>query len=413
MTKPIFPGWFVVGAAFAVLFLAYGLQFSFGVFVTGMGQELGWTRAETTLPYAIYVFNYGWLSVFTGRATDRFGPRIVVTVGAVLLGLGWGLSALVTTRWQLSVTLGLVAALGMSVTWVPCNATVARWFLRRRGIATSLASTGTSVGNFVVPPIAAALAQNIGWRATLGIIAVSCAALMTVAARTMWRDPETLGLWPDGATEPPHAMHLTGRTVREVFWTEPFLLVVTSYFLTWLVVFVPFAHAAAFAEDLGMSKVAAASVISAIGVGGIAGRLVSGHWADRLGHFAALIGAFALQAVSFVMFAFAEGPALLMPAAAIFGFSYGGGVTMLAPLCSDLFGRRNLASIVGAVFGITCAASAFGPYLAGWLFDVSGSYVSSFLISALANVLALAAMAWLAWRTRHAVTAPLQVREDP
>lgn len=110
-----FHGWYVVAAAFTILFLAYGLQFSYGVFATGMAEELGWSRAETALPYSIYVFLYSVLSAVTGFATDRFGPRRVITTGALLLGAGWGMSALVHTPWQLNLTLGLVAAFGMSV----------------------------------------------------------------------------------------------------------------------------------------------------------------------------------------------------------------------------------------------------------------------------------------------------------
>jgi len=167
-----FRGWFVVGATFVVLFFAYGLQFSYGVFVGGMSRELGWSRAETALPYAIYVFSYSALSAFTGRATDRHGPRRVVSVGAVLLAIGWGTSALVREPWQLSISLGFIAALGMSVAWVPCNATVARWFTRRRGTAVALASTGASLGNFLVPPLAAVLLTHYGWRLTLATLAI-------------------------------------------------------------------------------------------------------------------------------------------------------------------------------------------------------------------------------------------------
>jgi MFS family permease len=111
----VFYGWIVVGAAFVVLFLAYGLQFCYGVFVTGMVEELGWDRATAALPYSIYVFAYSALSAATGKATDRYGPRQVITLGAVLLGAGWGASAFITTPSELNLTLGVVAALGMSV----------------------------------------------------------------------------------------------------------------------------------------------------------------------------------------------------------------------------------------------------------------------------------------------------------
>lgn len=398
----IFRGWIVVAAAFSVLFLAYGLQFSYGVFVTPMAAELGWSRADTSLPYSLYVFGYSVLSAVTGRATDRYGPRVVILCGALLLGLGWGASALVSERWQLLLSLGVVASFGMSVAWVPCNATVARWFIRRRGFAVALASSGTSFGNFLVPSLAASAVAAYGWRPTLGGMALGCAALMLLAARFMARDPESLGLRPDGDPAPAVAAPpVTGMTVREVLWTEPFLLLIGIYLLTWLVVFVPFVHAAAYAEDLGFGKVAAASVLSAIGLGGVLGRLSSGVLSDRLGQFAVLIGIFALQALSFVMFAYAGSLALLWLAAAVFGFSYGGGVTVVAPLCSALFGRAHVASVVGALFAIAASPAALGPWLAGWLHDTTGDYDAAFLWSAAVNALALGLSVVLAIRQRH------------
>jgi MFS family permease len=390
-----FRGWQVVAAAFAVLFLSYGLQFSYGVFVGGMAADLGWSRAETALPYSIYVFVYSALSAATGRATDRFGPRPVIATGAVLLGLGWGTSALVMRPWQLAVTLGIVAALGMSVAWVPCNATVSRWFTRRRGTAVAIASSGGSVGNLVVPPLAAALVGGFGWRTTLAAVALSSAALMLVAARFMIRDPESVGLCPDGEPPPENApLVVPGRRLEEVWRTAPFRLVVATYLLTWIPVFVPFVHAAAHAEDLGLGKVAAASVIGVIGIGGIAGRLASGIVSDRVGRLPALLVVFALQVVSFLAFAGANGIGILWLAATIFGFSYGGGVTLLPPLCGDLFGRAHVAAIVGAIFAVAGAPAAIGPYVAGWLFDVSGSYEAAFLWSAASNAGALA-LTWV------------------
>lgn len=387
--QPVFPGWYVAAGAFSVLFLAYGLQFSYGLFVTGMARELGWSRADTSLPYALYVLCYMLLSVYTGRATDRVGPRVVITVGAALLGLGWGMSAMVTARWHLVVTLGLVAALGMSVTWVPCNATVARWFVRRRGLAVGLASSGTSFGNFIVPPIAAVLIEGFGWRVALGVLAGTCAGMMVIAARAMRRDPESCGLAPDGDPLPPVRAAASGLTLRSAARRASFRLLTAIYMLTWLAVFIPFVHGVALAEDLGFTKTGGASVLSAIGLGGVLGRLLSGALLDRLGHFRTLYAIFALQTASFALFALAEGLPTLWLAAALFGYAYGGGVTALAPLCSGLFGRVHVGAIVGAIFALTAVPSALGPWIAGWLHDVSGSYGPALWLGAALNLAAL------------------------
>ncbi len=386
----LFRGWLVVAAAFSVMFLAYGIQFSYGVFVTGMADELGWSRAETALPYSIYVFVYSALSAATGRATDRVGPRAVIAGGACLLAVGWGASALVREPWQLHVTLGVVAALGMSVAWVPCNATVARWFSRRRGTAVAIASSGASLGNFVVPAIAAALVAAWGWRVSLAVVALISAALMSFAARFMIRDPESVGLWPDGDRHAPPAAQLNGGlTVREAARTRNFALIVAIYLLSWLVVFVPFVHAAAYAEDLGLSALAAASVLSAIGLGGVVGRLSSGLMWDRLGHFPSLVTVFALQVVAFLLFAAANGLGVLWLAGMLFGFSYGGGVTLLPPLCGEFYGRAHVASVVGIIFAIAGAPAALGPYVVGALYDATGGYTQAFGLSAALNAAAL------------------------
>lgn len=397
----IFHGWFIVAAAFAILFLAYGLQFSYGVFAAALSADLGWRRADTALPYSIYVFVYSLLSAATGRATDRLGPRRVIGLGAVLIGLGWGGSALVQAPWQLGMTLGLVAALGMSVVWVPCNATVARWFSRRRGTAVAIASTGASLGNLLVPPFVALGVQAWGWRPTLAVLALGSAALMGLSARAMARDPEALGLWPDGDAQAPRTTAPGGgSTVTEAIRTLPFWGIVAIYFLTWLVVFVPFVHAPAYARDLGLSPLAAAGILSAIGLGGVVGRLFSGVVSDRCGRFPTLFAICALQALSFLQLIFATDVTSLWLAASVFGLSYGGAVAVLPPLCGDLFGRAHVASVVGVVFAIAGAPAAVGPYLAGWLYDAAGNYTGAFGVAAALNGLAAGLTAWLGWRLR-------------
>lgn len=389
MIAPRFDGWRVVAAAFAVLFLAYGLQFSYGLFVTPMAAELGLSRADTALPYSVYVFGYMLLSLVTGPATDRHGPRIVIAIGAGLLGLGWGLCAFVAAGWQMYVTLGAIAALGMSVTWVPCNATVARWFLRRRGTAVGLASAGTSAGNFCVPPLAALLIGEFGWRTALLALSVGCAGLMLVAAHFMRRDPESVGQQPDGDPRPPVAAAAVGLTLKQALRTEAFVLLTTMYVLTWLAVFVPFVHGVAMAEDLGFSKLEGASVLSAIGIGGVVGRLGAGLLLDRAGAETTLLAIFGLQVASFLAFVAASTLPLLWLAAALFGLAYGGGVTVLAPICSQIFGRAHVAAIVGTLFALTALPSALGPWLAGWLFDVTGGYRAMLWLAVATNVVAL------------------------
>ena len=389
-----FYGWRVVWASFAVLFVAYGLQFSFGVFVHEITDESGLSRAQLLLPYAVYVALYSWLSWGSGWATDRFGPRRVVAIGAFVLGLGWAGLGASRSLWQVYVTLGLVAAIGMSATWVPCNATVVRWFVRRRGLAVGVASSGGAMGNVIVPPLAALLIAAIGWRAALPTMAGLAAVTMFVCARFMVRDPEQIGLHPDGDSCPPGAIassladedSYTGAEARR---TAAFWCVFALYALSWVAVFVPFAHAAAFAEDLGYRALAASLLLSAIGVGGVTGRLAAGPLSDRIGRRLALVLLLGLEVVAFAGFATAHDLWLLYPSAAAFGAGYGGSTAILPALVGDQFGRRYAGAIVGQIFAGAGAMAAVGPYVAAALYDATASYRVAFLLGGACNLVAM------------------------
>ncbi len=147
-------------ATFTVLLIAYGIQFSFGVFMHYISADTGGDRGTLSLPYSMYVFVYSALGFASGRLTDRHGLRRVVTIGGCLLGGGVMLIGNAHALWQLYMALGVIAACRMSARYVPCNATVVRWFTIRRGLALSITSSGASFGMFVFPPIATALTRG-------------------------------------------------------------------------------------------------------------------------------------------------------------------------------------------------------------------------------------------------------------
>lgn len=401
-----FYGWKVVAAAFTVLMIGYGLQFSFGVFVTEITRDQGWSRAELLLPYAVYVGLYSLLSSLSGWATDRFGPRQVVVVGAVLLAIGWTGFGLSHQLWQVYLSLGIVAAFGMSAVWVPCNATIVRWFVRRRGLAVGVTSAGGSVGNLLAPPAAAALVGLIGWRATLPVMAIVGMVVLIACSRFLIRDPEQLGLHPDGADHPPVATTTSiadadSYTLGDARRTTTFWCLTCLFALTWLAVFVPFAHIAAFARDLGSSSFTSSLLLSAIGLGGVTGRLTTGTVSDRIGRRPSLAIMLALQIVAFVGFAAAHNLVVLFPAAVLFGFSYGGSVTLFPALVGDQFGRLYAGAIVGTIFASAGALAAVGPYLAATLYDATDSYRLAFALGALVNAGSLLLVAILRPPTRR------------
>jgi len=393
--KTDFYGWNVVGAAFTALFVVYSIQFSFGTFVDDIVEDTGWSETRLQLIFAVYIFTYSSLSAVTGALTDRVGPRRVVAVGSVLLSAGYIIWATAPNLWIAFLGLGVVAPLGMSASWVPCNATVVRWFVERRGTALAIATSGTSMANIIAPPVAATLVKAYGWRTALASFALTGGAAMLLSSLWFRRDPESMGQFPDGKDGPPTPLDQTlisstdGLTAKAASRTRTYWLILGMYALTFVVVFVPFVHSNQFAIDLGIDEITAATVISSIGVGGLAGRLLVGPISDRLGRKRLVVAAFALETLAFFGIAASNGLTLLYPSAVVFGFSYGATVTMLPALVGDYFGREHAGAIVGRIFGTAGSLAAIGPYVAQLLVDSSGSYRFAFVLSGVANGAAL------------------------
>jgi MFS family permease len=387
----VYYGWIVVAAAFAVLFLAYGIQYAFGLFFTALTEEFGWSRASLSGVFSLYAAAYALLSLPAGRLTDRWGPRRVVALGGGLLGLGLALSGTVGNLGTLYGTY-LLAAMGMSTAYVPCNATVARWFEARRGLAVGLAMSGAGVGIFVCPPLVAMLLALAGWRRAYVVLGVGLALALGLIACLFVRDPRERGLRPYGAAataRAPAGAAEDGWPVARAVRHRSFGLLLAVYALTWMPVFMPLVHLVPLARDLGLSPVVGATALSMLGAGSLAGRLGLGAVSDAIGRRPALAISLGLQALAFAGLAGATDAMALYAAAATYGLGYGAVSTLMPALVADFYGPAHAGSLVGACFGLAGPWSGLGPVLGGWLFDVTGTYAWAFGIGGALNALAL------------------------
>lgn len=412
-----FHGWRVAWAGFWVLFIVYGIQFSYGTFEGAISADKGWSATWLQLAYASYILAYSAASAWTGQLTDRFGPRRVIATGAALLAAGYLVLSASGTLAMVFLGLAVIAPLGMSSSWVPANATVVRWFTERRGLATGIVGSGGSAGGIVVPPIAAWLVEQYGWRTAIAVMAVSGGVLMAATAMVFVRDPESIGQYPDGRTprraeRPPVRSRVVSRPAGFVVeatrgeapdaenprtaWTAPqawrnsvFWRIFGMFALTFVVVFVPFAHGVQYARSLGFSLQLASGVISSVGVGGLVGRIVTGPLSDRIDRRRAVGLALAIETLSFVGFAVSDNLVLLYASAIAFGLSYGGSVAVFPALVADYFGRSHAGAIVGRFFATAGSCAAIGPYVAQLLLNATGGYGWTFSMAAVANAGAL------------------------
>jgi MFS family permease len=391
---PLHYGWIIVATGFAIMFLTYGVQYSFGLFFTALSAEYGWSRASLSGVFSLYAGTYSFLGLVSGRLTDRWGPGRVVALGGVLLGSGLALSGTVHALAPLYATY-LVAGLGMSTAYVPTSSTAVRWFTARRGLAVGLVMAGAGVGVLLLPPLIALAIERLGWRGAYLGIGTGVGLALLALSRLLVREPGGLGLAPYGGAgraesgPAPRPSWPAGAAVRH----PAFLALAAVYTLSWIPVFLPPVHLAAQARDLGLSPVIGATTLSALGGGSLTGRVAMGALSDVIGRRGALALSLALQAGSFVGLALPTGAASLLGAAALYGFAYGAVTALMPAIVTDFFGPAHAGSLVGLIFGIAGPTSAIGPVLGGYLHDLTGSYTGAFGAAAAINAVACALLA--------------------
>ena len=406
-SSSLFYGWVVVAGAFVVMFMGFGAAYSFGAFFHSLRDEFGATRREISLVFALTAFLYFALGAVSGRLADRVGPRRVIMAGGVLLGVGLLLASLTQALWQVYLTYSLCVGVGVGLAYVPSVGAVQRWFVRRRGFASGLAVAGIGLGNLLFPPLAAWLIRTAGWREAYVVLGVLVLVATVAAALLIERGPEVRGLAPDG--DPPASAGAAtaswGLAPAEALRTRPFGLLYLACTATALGLFIPFAHIVPYATDHGLSELTGAVVLGAIGAGSVAGRLVLGGSADRLGRRQALAGSFALMALTLLWWLVATEAWSLLLFAFFFGIGYGGFVALIPALASDYFGVRHTGALIGLLYTAAGFGSLLGPTLAGVAFDLRDSYTIPILFSAAANLIAIACMAAIGdprgFRARH------------
>lgn len=200
---PFFYGYIITAAGFVIWMVGFGISNTFGIFYKPMMEDFGWTRADTVFAFSLGTFMMAVLSIVSGWLTDRLGPRIVVTVLGSFLGIAYLMMANTNTLWQFHLSYGVIASIGMSVTSTPIMATVARWFVRRRGLMTGIVQAGLGIGGLILVPLTGGLILNYGWRTTYWVLGIIALIGIILPGLFLKRDPRDAGQLIDGTQELP------------------------------------------------------------------------------------------------------------------------------------------------------------------------------------------------------------------
>ncbi len=392
-TQKLFYGWVVLGAALVIITMAIGTLFALGVFLKPIEEAMGWSRAAISSVALLNWLIVGIGSFVSGFVSDRVGARTVVLAGGLLLGLGLVLGSQVTALWQFYLTFGLLVGAGVSAFYVPLTATATKWFTARRGLAVAIVSAGNGLGVFLLSPLSRFLISVFDWRTAMLILGDLAWLVVIPAGLFIRNSPKDVGTVAHGeaaAAAGPTPSHTAASALR----SAPFWTIALTHFACCAAHSGPIFHMVAHAMDLGVAKMAAATVLGVSGFSSIFGRLSTGLLADRFGAKQTLVVGLSLQALMILLFLFAGDLASFYGLALVFGMAYGGVMPVYALLTREYFGERVMGTAYGGVFFISSIGMGVGSYAGGYVFDFLGSYrwlyLGSFAVGLTAVLLALA-----------------------
>jgi MFS family permease len=378
--------WVIVALGALMTCVAIGAMFSLAVFLEPMSETSGWSRAGISSAMTLDFLVMGVAGFAWGAISDRFGPRIVVLAGAVLLGAGLVLASLATSLIVFQLSYGVIVGLAAGAFFAPMIATVTGWFDTQRGLAVSLVSAGMGVAPLTVSPFAGWLISTYDWRTAMAVIGIGAWILLIPAALFVRRAPSSQDA-PAATNAQPGE---TGNSLGKALASPQFIVLAGTFFLCCAAHSGPIFHMMSYAMLCGMSTLAAVSIYSVEGLAGLGGRLLLGVLADRYGVKLILVLGLFVQSLAIAAYLVVSQLGEFYLLAIVFGTAYGGVMPLYAVLAREYFGQQIMGSVFGAATMMSSLGMALGPLAGGWIFDTFGDYRWLYIGSA---ALALGAVA--------------------
>lgn len=416
MRPKFFYGYVILSLCFVNMVVMRGVNGAFGVYYLALLDEFSWSRSDGASIASINFVVYALASPAVGLAFDRLGPRVLMPLGAALVGIGLFLSSFASSLLGLYFSYGLVTALGQgALGFVGHNALISFWFVRRRATAIGIASMGQGLGALVMVPATQALISAVGWRWTY-IATGSLLLFLLVPANALFqrRAPQDVGQFPDGGDKPAtehaggHATkHAGGRdwTLGEATRSFPFWCITVGHLALGTALFMINTHAIAHFVAVGYEKLAASFYFGLIGFIRIGATIIWGSVSDRLGRskaYAIAILVTALGVSSMIAMTLDAPLWLVYVTIALYGIGHSAGNPTYGAVIGDIFSGRKIGLIFGFLeisFGL---GSAFGSWIGGYLFDATGSYAWSFRVCLVCFVISgLAIHACVGWQAKN------------
>ncbi len=381
-----FYGYVLVIASICIMALFIGTLAAFGVFFKPVLNEFGWTRTMVSGAFSLCWILQGALAPVMGKLTDRIGPRVVMTFCGLFLGIGYLCMSRLGSIRQFYLLYGIIGV-GMSGLNVSLVSTASRWFIKRRGLITGIILAGGGLGTLTTPPLAHWFISSFSWRQSYTIMGAVVLIMAVLAAQFLRRDPAQMGQLPYGHDSPGHTALVKGSveegdSFKEAVRTKPLWVIAAMFFSLGFCLYVIIVHIAPHATDLGISASRAAALLAVMGGLAIVGRITLGSAGDKLGNRQTFRVSLALMTFSVLLFIIAKDFWMLFAAVMLISFSWGVGV-LGSPIIAEFFGLKALGMNVGIINLCYSTGAAAGPFMAGYVFDMTHSYRTAFVLTAL------------------------------
>jgi len=398
----IYFGWWltvvtsIIGALSGTFYM-YGIS----VLFKPIASELGLSRAVASMAVGIGALCNGLMFAIMGWLSDRFGPKWVIIASAFATGIGFVLMNFITSAWTYYIVWGVIITAGHSGFALPIDLMLTNWFVKKRGLAFSLRFTIVGIIAVIVLPVVSLLIASHGWRMTCLIWAVmTFATIPPLFYFVKQRRPEYYGLLPDGAkvdsdseagvdaTIAKGVEYAAGYqeqefTLRQAMKTSSYWILLVAWILHGIVFRGFTVHCVPFLTDIGIDPIVAGSMMAMMIFFNIPSRFFGGIIADRVRkeHLKFLLaGTLLFIAVGITVFLLNQTLAMVYIFLILFGFGQGAYVPLDTLIRGRYFGRKAYGSIQGSTQIISAPISFLAPVYVGWVYDVSGSYISAFTV---------------------------------
>jgi len=361
--------WVIVATGGLLGCVAIGAMFSLPVLLRPIAQATGWSITGVSTAMTIGFLAMALASMAWGGLSDRFGPRLVVLTGSVVLAASLALASRATSLVQFQLVFGLLVGASTAAIFAPMMACVTGWFDTQRSLAVSLVSAGMGMAPVTMSPLAAWLVTRHDWRMTLLIIAAVVALVMIPLSFLVRRPP---------ALEDPRTAPAKGAapdmTLAQALRSPQFVVLLAANFFCCATHSGPIFHTVSYAVTCGVPLMAAVTIYSVEGLSGLGGRIVFGVLGDRLGAKPVLVAGLLVQALAALVYLLARQLPAFYAAAALFGFVYAGVMPLYSVIVRENFPLRMMGAVIGGVAMAGGLGMAMGPVTGGLIYDRFGGY---------------------------------------